>query len=134
MVFKVIIFLCNSKVYKMVLLQFVANSSNDDVRIRNAFTARNLKIVEVCCVFTNATADTIAKVDIEPLDSLVNAKDNVISVPLSNHADERVHCIRPSATFYNVHMPERFNVKVLDANNGEIAGLAHCIVSCDYIQ
>ena len=79
MVFKVIIFLCNSKVYKMVLLQFVANSSNDDVRIRNAFTARNLKIVEVCCVFTNATADTIAKVDIEPLDSLVNAKDNVIS-------------------------------------------------------
>ena len=118
----------------MVLLQFVANSSNDDVRIRNAFTARNLKIVEVCCVFAAPTADTIAKVDIEPLDSLVNAKDNVISVPLSNHAEARVHCLRTSATFYNVHMPERFNVKVLDANNAEIAGLAHCIVTVDYIQ
>jgi len=118
----------------MVLLQFVANSANDDVRIRNAFTARNLKIVEVCCVFAGATVNTIARVDIEPLDSLVNSKNNVISVTLSNHADARVHSIRPSATFYNVHLPERFNVKVLDANNGEIGGLSHCIVTCDYIQ
>jgi hypothetical protein len=118
----------------MVLLQFTANSANDDVRIRNAFTARNLKIVEVCCVFPNSTAYTVARVDIEPLDSLVNSKDNVISVPLSNHADARVHSIRPSATFYNVHLPERFNVKVLDSTNAEIAGLSHCIVTCDYIQ